>query len=192
MTRPTKLITNIACGLGLLGVFALLVVLPQHLEKSHYTFPVGSSLPTAFPVEATLKWLQPVGKSGVKTSLNELLKDLPKGALVNFWATWCPPCLEELPSLEYLNRQLKKHPNTFPPLITISVDEKPEDVFTLFKSLDFKVSFTVLYDSEGKLAQSVGTTKFPETYWISPEGKILYKWVGPQDWLSPEVLNPLR
>jgi len=112
--------------------------------------------------------------------------------LVNFWATWCPPCLEEMPSLDYLYRRLKaKNDPKLPILITISVDKDPKDVLAVFTSFDFSTSFVVLYDKEGVFTQSVGTEKFPETYWIKPTGEIIYKWIGPQNWLSEEVIHVL-
>ena len=180
------------CGLLIVVGFALLIFLPKVLVTRHNSFPIGASLPKSFPIDGALQRLYP-DKNTTPTTLKKLAQGKNKGILVNFWSTWCPPCLEELPSLEYLNRQLTSAKNThLPELITVSVDEKPNDVFALFKTLEFKPSFTVLYDSEGNLARSVGTTKFPETFWINEQGQILYKWVGPQDWLSRDVMDKIE
>lgn len=121
-------------------------------------------------------------------TLRELTKKNPKGILVNFWATWCPPCIQEMPSLEYFHRKITAN---LPQLITVSVDEKPQDVFALFQTLDYPISLTVLHDPLGELSRRVGTSKFPETYWINSIGEIKYKWAGPQNWLGPDVLNVL-
>lgn len=77
-------------------------------------------------------------------------------------------------------------------LITISVDDRLDDITKLERTLDFKPTFSVLYDKDGELARSLGTTKFPETYLINKSGKILYKWLGPQNWLSEDVLRQLK
>ena len=79
-----------------------------------------------------------------------------------------------------------------PTLITISVDDRIEDISKLESTLDFKPTFSVMYDREGELARTMGTTKFPETYLVNAQGKILYKWLGPQDWLSDDVLQQLK
>ena len=123
-------------------------------------------------------------------SLKMLAGENEGGLLINFWATWCPPCIEELPTLEILGRQLaEKNDPRLPRLITVSVDEKPEDVDNLFRSLNYKVTFPVLYDKSGAFSTSVGTVKFPETYWVSNSGQIIKKWVGPQDWMSGDILR---
>lgn len=131
-----------------------------------------------------------------KVTLRELIKESKGPVLINFWATWCPPCLEELPSIETFSRQTSDNNSNpaliKPNLITISVDDRIEDISKLESSLDFKPTFSVMYDKEGELARSMGTTKFPETYLITPEGKVLYKWLGPQDWLSHDVLQQLK
>jgi cytochrome c biogenesis protein CcmG, thiol:disulfide interchange protein DsbE len=131
-------------------------------------------------------------KTKSKITLAELAAHSTEGLLVNFWATWCPPCLEELPALDYLNRQLERAPKgKMPLLVTISVDEAVEDVSGLFETLDFSPTLLVLHDPNGNFSAELGTTRFPETYWISPSGAIQYKWIGPQNWLSEEVLVTL-
>lgn len=114
------------------------------------------------------------------------------GVIINFWATWCPPCLEELPSLEMLERQLRKEKEILPRLVTVSVDESVGHIATLFQGLDFSPSFLILFDTDANLSRSVGTTKFPETYWVGKDGTILHKWIGPQNWLDAGVLNKIR
>lgn len=127
-----------------------------------------------------------------EVSFGDLAASSPNGILVNFWATWCPPCLDELPSLDFLNRQLSRLPKSkVPILVTVSVDEEGADVTGLFETLDFSPTLLVLHDPAGYFSASYGTTRFPETYWIAPDGSIRFKWIGPQNWLSEEVLLTL-
>jgi thiol-disulfide isomerase/thioredoxin len=124
------------------------------------------------------------------TTLNQLVEG-SDSLLINFWATWCPPCVEELPALEYLSRQLERMDVSSPRLVTISVDESRNDVLGLFDMMASKPTLIVLHDPERKLAEQFGTSKYPETYWIRKDGKIIRKWVGPQAWLSADVLRYL-
>lgn len=124
-----------------------------------------------------------------KVSLKELAT---RNLLINFWATWCDPCIEEIPSLNLLAKQLHlAQSKTTPLLVTISVDETAVAVKKLEESLSRKYEFIVLHDPDGKWAKSLNITKFPETFLIAPDGKLLFKWIGPQDWLSLETLQIL-
>jgi thiol-disulfide isomerase/thioredoxin len=182
-------------SIGLIALVLLaLIFLPELITKRQFSYDPGTSKATAagdFPVETTLPIVTGFPGSSKTVSLKEAMAGNPHGALINFWATWCPPCLDELPALEYLSRQLEKKKDQLPVLITVSVDESPADVLKLYKTLEFQPSFRVLHDKGGELSQKMGTTKFPETYWISPEGKILHKWIGPQNWLSQDVVQKL-
>lgn len=188
---------------GIAGLFLFLLALffiPPLLERHSYEiqFPksnAGERKP--FPVERELpvlkgsKLLQ--GKTKSKMSLKEIATLTNSTLLVNFWATWCPPCVEEFPSLEFLHRQLLQTSGSkkTPLIVTISVDDRAEDINRFYKTLDFEPSMIVLHDVDGDMARGVGTVKFPETYWVDAQGKNLYKWVGPQAWLSREVIERL-
>jgi len=112
--------------------------------------------------------------------------------LVNFWATWCPPCLEEFPSMTNLGNQLDSAADKKSRLIAIAVDDDAAVVTHYLDSLPYEVSMPVLHDPSGRFAATLGTTKFPETYWVTREGNVPMRWVGPQEWLSTEVLATLR
>lgn len=133
---------------------------------------------------------------GQSISLEEILKHEARISgkfIVNFWATWCDPCIEEIPSLGALADQLQFHPNkSLPLLLTISVDESAETVRKFEKTFDHGLPFLVLHDPGGNFSKQLGIFRFPETFLIDAKGKILQKWIGPQDWLSLEVLQFLR
>ncbi len=182
--------TSLLCIFGILIAFGLLYYLPEIIRPKLYSLDLKEPSKAKFPLDLPLR-----GYSGLvkqSTTLRELLQEHPKGLLINFWATWCPPCLDELPSLEVLQRELagqEKKNNPF--LLTVSVDEKTQEIKKLFDALTFRPSFPVYHDSMGNIARSVGTTKFPETYWLDNQGNLVYKWIGPQNWTGQEVLARL-
>jgi thiol-disulfide isomerase/thioredoxin len=193
VSQKSARLTTLVCGSLLVLFFVALAVIPKYLRKTHFVLENApqDSKQNLFTLDRPFTLVTKSGSSQ-RTTLKQFFSG-PKGTLlVNFWATWCPPCVEELPSLEYLNRQLsaEKGPNR-PRLVSISVDEGTAEILALFATLDFRPTFSVLHDPSGPFATEVGTVKFPETYWVDSEGKILYKWLGPQDWLSRDVLSRL-
>jgi peroxiredoxin len=110
-----------------------------------------------------------------------------KVVLVNFWATWCPPCREEIPSMMKLNQAMQGKPFQ---MLAISIDEGgKEDVERYFKKQG--VSLPALLDSDGKVAKRYGTTGVPETFVLNTKGLIVKKVIGPMDWASPQVVAAL-
>ena len=103
-----------------------------------------------------------------------------KPVLVHFWASWCPPCLPELPQIIEFAARMKPAGWT---VLAVSTDSKPEAArAALPKGQALPENFKVVYDVDSKAADAFGSYVFPESYWIDPEGRILQKWVGPQDW----------
>jgi len=117
----------------------------------------------------------PAGPGGPSTALSGLRGS---DVLVHFWATWCPPCREELRDLEYLTRRLRGRLQ----VLTITVDDEWSEVSRFFG--DQAPSFGVLWDPGRRLASIYGTQKFPETYLIDRQGRITTKFVGPRPWNS--------
>lgn len=103
--------------------------------------------------------------------------------LVNFWATWCPPCKEEIPSMIKLNRAMAGKAFR---MLAISIDEGGKDAVNTF----FKGSrdLPVYLDTDGKASKTYGTTGVPETFIVDKQGIIQKKIVGGMDWSSPEVI----
>jgi peroxiredoxin len=112
-----------------------------------------------------------------------------RGRLVvlNFWATWCPPCVQEMPSLERLHRTLGKEGLS---VVSVSVDED-EGVLRRFVK-EHGVNFPVLRDPGGRIAASYRTTGYPETFEIDAQGVLLEHYVGPAEWSTPEALEHFR
>jgi cytochrome c biogenesis protein CcmG, thiol:disulfide interchange protein DsbE len=104
--------------------------------------------------------------------------------VLNFWATWCPPCVQELPSMMDMQDRLKTHGVT---VVGVSIDVD-EDAY--HRSLKQRgVNFLTVRDLKQKVAGLYGTSGWPETYVIDRQGGLRRKFVGPINWDSPEVLQ---
>ncbi len=105
--------------------------------------------------------------------------------IVNFWATWCPPCIEELPSLLALQHDMPQVT-----VLAISQDEDPQ-AYAQFL-LANHVTLLTLRDPSARIPRLYGTSKIPESYVIDANGILRRKFVSAQNWTSPEILNYLR
>ncbi len=118
--------------------------------------------------------------SGEKVQLSDL-KD--KIIFLNFWATWCGPCKEEMPSMETLYQRYKERGFVF---LTISVDyEGPEPVRKFIEKRRYR--FPVLLDPKGETLDLFEISKIPATLIIDRKGKVIGRVIGPRNWSSPEV-----
>jgi thiol-disulfide isomerase/thioredoxin len=110
-----------------------------------------------------------------------------KIVLVNFWATWCPPCREEMPSLSRLAQSFD--PQSFE-VVTVSVDDgwEPIEKFLAMPRTPYRVAL----DEGGKVSRTYGTTKFPESYLVDRDGKLRLKFVGPRNWTDPNIATLLQ
>jgi cytochrome c biogenesis protein CcmG, thiol:disulfide interchange protein DsbE len=107
-----------------------------------------------------------------------------KVLVLNFWATWCPPCIEEIPSLNQLQREMPQLV-----VLAVSVDEDG-DAYRQFLS-DHRIDFTTIRDPQRRVNAMFGTSRFPESYVIDRDGRIRRKFISAQDWTSPEIMNYL-
>ena len=97
--------------------------------------------------------------------------------LLNFWATWCKPCEEEMPAMERLYRELG--PRGFE-LVAVSVDEEPGPVRDFRERLG--ITFPIALDPDQKSARLYQTMGFPESVLVDREGNIVERYIGPRDW----------
>ena len=102
--------------------------------------------------------------------------------LLNFWATWCPPCVDEAPSLNALQRLIAPRGGT---VLGISLDEDQTAYDNFLKT--YQLGFPNFRDPSKKIALDYGTTMYPETYVIDRKGRLDRKIIGPQDWTSSEL-----
>jgi cytochrome c biogenesis protein CcmG/thiol:disulfide interchange protein DsbE len=106
--------------------------------------------------------------------------------LLNFWATWCPPCVDEAPSLNALQKRIAPLGGT---VLGVSVDDDQEAYQEFIKH--YELSFPTFRDTTKQIPLMYGTTMYPDTYVIDRHGKLDRKIVGPQDWSSPEMTQYL-
>ncbi len=108
--------------------------------------------------------------------------------LLNFWATWCPPCVSEMPSLEALRKRMAGQDFQ---LLAVSVDEVGWEAIDRFLAR-IPVSMTILLDARGDVSSLYGTYQLPESYLIGRDGRILKKYVGPRDWMDPAIVSEIE
>jgi peroxiredoxin len=108
-----------------------------------------------------------------------------KVVLVNFWASWCPPCRGEIPSLVTLNSAMAG--KNFR-LLAVSVDNEGKDAIEPFFN-KLGISLPTLFDPHGSVGKSYGITGVPETFIVDKNGIIRKKVVGPIDWSAPDVIS---
>ncbi len=106
-----------------------------------------------------------------------------KVVAVNFWATWCPPCLREMPSMQRLWDKLKE---TDFVILAIDVGEDDETVFSFTVALDTPLEFPLLLDREGTIVTQWPVLGLPTTFIIDKQGRMAYRAVGGREWDHPD------
>ena len=109
-----------------------------------------------------------------------------KTVVLNFWATWCEPCREEMPSLERMKARLGGKFD----VVAVNVGESPERVARFTREVP--VTFPILYDRESATAKRWKVRGYPTSYVVGPDGRIRYYFVGELDWASDEVVRVIE
>jgi len=102
--------------------------------------------------------------------------------LLNLWTTWCPPCREEMPSMERLYQRLRDRGFV---LLAVSQDEGGKAAVAPFVR-DLGLTFPVLVDPEHQVGDRYQVWGYPESFIIDREGRVVERVIGPRDWTSPE------
>lgn len=108
-----------------------------------------------------------------------------KVVVLNFWASWCPPCLEEFPSLIDLQRRM---PNVVVLAVSFDTDANAYQQYIVDNHI---AGITTILDLSQQSNNAFDTTRPPETYIIDTHGVIRRKFIGAQDWTTPEIMNYL-
>ena len=160
---------KILSGLVVAGAFTLLLVFASPSYRQGEPSQAGRPAP-----EFTFQL------DGKPTPLSALRG---KVVVLNFWATWCPPCVEEMPALNRLHAQLEPLGGV---VLGVSVD-RDEAAYRKFLA-DHQIRFPNHRDSGSEIAAEYGSMMYPETYIIGADGKIARKIIGPQNWDAPDWL----
>ena len=164
---------KVLSAIALVGAFGLLLVFASPSYRQGERSQAGRTAPN-FTFEL----------NGQPTNLGS---QHGKVVVLNFWATWCPPCVEEMPALNRLHAQLEPMNGM---VLGVSVD-KDEAAYRKFLA-DYGIRFPNHLDSSSRVASDYGSVMFPETYIIGPDGKIARKIIGPQQWDSAEWITYFR
>jgi cytochrome c biogenesis protein CcmG/thiol:disulfide interchange protein DsbE len=162
-----------------------------------------TGLVLAFTVALLVLFARPDYRQGEPSIRGRMAKDFPltldgkpahlsdlrgKVVLLNFWASWCQPCIDEAPSLNQLQEQIAPLGGTI-----LGVNVGVDDDQTSYENFlnTWKISFPTYQDPSKLIAASWGTVAYPETYVIDRKGRLDRKIVGPQDWTSPAMMSYL-
>lgn len=168
-STPTKLAILLATAVGFSTFIALGAQDVRHADTRLARAVLDADVRDGAPEDFRLESMD-----GRQVSLSDLAD---RTVVVNFWATWCPPCIEEMPSLRRLASSFEGRSDV--ELVAISTDDDWGPVRDFFA--DAPPNFTVLLDPGGAVARQYGTTKFPETYLIQ-RGQVRGFVQGPRAW----------
>jgi peroxiredoxin len=155
---------GVACAVVLASLFLF-------LRKSPYPLQAGERMP-----EVTLP--------GADASAFSLRPVTGQVVLVNFWATWCPPCVVEAPSLEKFAKRMQ-------PLgvrvVGVSIDQSLPDLQKFIAA--YHITYPILRDPDQRLMRRFGTYKIPETYIFDRDGRLADKIISDTDWEDPRMIR---
>lgn len=107
-----------------------------------------------------------------------------KVVLLNFWATWCPPCRHEMPALEKLYRQFRERDFV---VLAVNQWEDPDLVFAYMGDLNVFPTFPILFDPQSTISQLYGVKGLPTSFVIDRDGRVVYRAIGGREFDHPEV-----
>ena len=163
-----KKITIIGIAAFIVGILTMVYIFNQ--QKSHST----------------------VYENLEKYQITDTSKLKGKYFILHFWAKWCEPCTEEIPQLiEFAEKAQFSKPLL---VLAVSLDPTLEESKKILPNhgASLPSNFILALDANHKYAEAVGSYQYPESYFVSPEGEVLEKWVGTQKWNKPEVLEFFR
>jgi len=163
--------------LVVLGIVALLggglIAATRYMGDELFPVSVGSPAPEFHA--ATLDTTSPPRTKTLADYKGQVV-------LLNVWATWCPPCRVEMPSIEALHRAYGPQGLH---VVAVSIDDKGQEKAVRDFAREFGLTFEILHDPTGAIQKSYQTTGVPETFVIATDGTIRKKLIGAADWNSP-------
>ena len=167
------LIMSVGVGLPLFysGFFAIADAQDQELERLFSNIGILKVAQISQPVEIQLKDV-----FGNTVSLSDFRGNV---VFLNFWATWCPPCVIEMPSMQKLHRRFKDKN-----FVMVAINSQETDAQVKSFLNKYKLSFTALLDSSGEVGTWFDVNAFPTTFVLDKEGRIIGRALGPREWDS--------
>jgi cytochrome c biogenesis protein CcmG/thiol:disulfide interchange protein DsbE len=165
-------------GLVVVAAAALVALLVYGVASQGDDRTIDDALARGERVPAPQRSLSVLGSEGGKSSLADYRGRV---VVVNFWASWCPPCVDELPVLQRTQRRIERRGAT---VLGVNYKDIPEDALGFVRR--FRLSYPSLRDRDGEYAERYGAAAFPETFVIDRRGRIAALRRGPVDerWLQ--------
>lgn len=138
----------------------------------------------ALPERPTAPEFDLVGHDGKRIRLSDFRG---RPVIVNFWATWCPPCRAEMPSMQRAWKQVRKEGIA---LIAINVGESAGEIERFLDQV--QVDFPLPMDASSRVVQAWPVRGLPTTFVVDPEGRLAYKAAGEREWDDPALLDLVR
>lgn len=176
-------------GLNSYWVLVVCSFATYYLLSTTYCFSATPDLWEGFGVDR-MKDRPPAPEFVLKTldGKEVSLKDLRgKVVFLNFWATWCSPCKEEMPSIEALHKRFKGQGLV---VLGVAYGEGEKRVKRFVRKNGY--TFTILLDPDGSVTQLYMIIYIPVTYLIDRDGKVIGKAMGPREWDSPEAFKVIE
>lgn len=121
--------------------------------------------------------------------LHDLAQMRGKVVLVNFWATWCPPCRREMPSMERLRQALADEPFV---VLAVDVGENADTIETFVSQLDTEPGFPILLDTTSRAMQAWKVAGLPTTFLVDRRGRVVASAIGGREFDHPELVQAIR
>ncbi len=128
--------------------------------------------------------LTPVNADQFRSYMQDIQSAGDTVVLVNFWATWCPPCVHELPSMQALKDHFSDE--SFE-VLALNMGERGKDIENFLKSFGTKLDFPILLNADLNVAKTWNVRAMPTSLFIDKDGNIAEVHIGPRDWNSETV-----
>ena len=112
-----------------------------------------------------------------------------KVVLINFWATWCPPCRREMPSMERLAQRFKGQPLV---VLAVDVGEDADTIEAFTSQLDTTLTFPILLDTRSQVMRAWKVAGLPTTFLVDKQGRIVASAIGGREFDHPEIVAAVR
>lgn len=184
MTKRFGLIFNLRTMLVFAAVFAGGYLLSSQQIRS--VEPISSPKPTLAGEPTEYDPAPDLELKRLEGGTVKLSDYRGKWVFLNLWATWCPPCIYEMPAMEKFYQKFKSQNLV---MLAVSVDDKNAKQAVIDFVIDKKLTFEIFLDPANKILMKFKTNALPSTYIISPDGMIVSQAMGAREWMDPTVLE---